>query len=402
MAEITFDTGARVILRGPAEFTVGDVENHIENDGKHAAGVVFNSGYLARGKLTARVDTKEAMHFSIRTRTTLVKDLGTEFEVDVDPRGITTAFVFEGRVEIAGIVSNDSTITRILSAGEGCEFDASGIYKGPAEPRGQRFAAAASQLDSTKGRLLIYEPFLSGDNPELGEYSAGARLDGANAQVARFAASWSDPVDRLDTTAIGLQYELIDQGMTIGVGGSVVRRADGGGTGAVSYAREIEGLTISNPGELWFAFLVNAASIGNEEVLSASFAFDADVGPRNGARAGIAGPQFVLHGERFGRVSAGRTNLFVGQLSVTQTGTSGKGDEVIRYWVNPTDTRNRESLDATAELSHSVAGNFAFGEWGPASVRIIAGGQVGSKNQIDEIMIAGSLEELNQHFDKQR
>ena len=84
LAEITYDTGARVVIEGPAEYEV----------------VGKNSGYLSRGKVTARIESnrKKAYGFSIDTPAMLVEDLGTEFGVEVSADRVTSLHVFEGKV----------------------------------------------------------------------------------------------------------------------------------------------------------------------------------------------------------------------------------------------------------------------------------------------------------------
>lgn len=106
--EITYDTGARVIIEGPctyeAESTTG--------------------GYLSVGKLTARVEGKgqsgrgrpeksetpgssgksqvaqSSPLFSVRTPTAIVTDLGTEFGVECEKTGATRSTVFSGVVTL--------------------------------------------------------------------------------------------------------------------------------------------------------------------------------------------------------------------------------------------------------------------------------------------------------------
>jgi hypothetical protein len=102
--EITYETGARVILQGPAAYVV-----------ESASG-----GYLSLGRLTARVEKKssgagvqgsESPHpssliphpsslFSVRTPTAVVTDLGTEFGVEVGKDGNTNSHVFRGSVRM--------------------------------------------------------------------------------------------------------------------------------------------------------------------------------------------------------------------------------------------------------------------------------------------------------------
>jgi hypothetical protein len=120
LMEITYDTGAKVILQGPCTYEV------------ESAG----GGYLSVGKLTARVEKGEAVRsteygvrsggksdtaenqkseirnqksslstldsrlFTIKTPTATVTDLGTEFGVEVSKEGRTMSHVFRGKVEV--------------------------------------------------------------------------------------------------------------------------------------------------------------------------------------------------------------------------------------------------------------------------------------------------------------
>ncbi len=103
LLEITYDSGAKVILEGPCTYEV-----------ESTAG-----GYLSLGKLTARVEQRGAGRgtrgedgshyplstthyplFSVRTPTAIITDLGTEFGVEVGKEGTTTSHVFRGKVEV--------------------------------------------------------------------------------------------------------------------------------------------------------------------------------------------------------------------------------------------------------------------------------------------------------------
>ena len=106
LMEITYDTGARVILQGPVTYSVE-----------------INGGYLAIGKLTGKLGKRgggSANHqipnpkskivspsplssllsplFVIRTPTATVTDLGTEFGVEVDKNGAADVEVYQGEV----------------------------------------------------------------------------------------------------------------------------------------------------------------------------------------------------------------------------------------------------------------------------------------------------------------
>ncbi|MEN6449241.1 MAG: NPCBM/NEW2 domain-containing protein [Thermoguttaceae bacterium] len=100
LMEITYDSGAKVILQGPCVYEVDSAD----------------SGFLARGRLTARVASEASSRlkteplaanrsslparFTVRTPTATVTDLGTEFGVDVDASGATRSHVFRGLVSV--------------------------------------------------------------------------------------------------------------------------------------------------------------------------------------------------------------------------------------------------------------------------------------------------------------
>ena len=108
LMEITYDTGAKVILQGPVTY---EVESK-------------NGGFLPIGKLTGKVEVEAAKGFSVRTPTATVTDLGTEFGVEVGKTGITETHVFLGKVRLErhGQVGNFSK--RTLVAGEAARLDA--------------------------------------------------------------------------------------------------------------------------------------------------------------------------------------------------------------------------------------------------------------------------------------
>ncbi len=100
LVEITYATGARVILEGPCTYEVDSTRG----------------GFLSLGKLTARVEKSQISNpkseisnpqspvsnslFSVRTPTATITDLGTEFGVEVGKEGNTTSHVFRGSVRV--------------------------------------------------------------------------------------------------------------------------------------------------------------------------------------------------------------------------------------------------------------------------------------------------------------
>jgi hypothetical protein len=134
LMEITYDSGAKVILQGPCEYTVESPRGGFLQVGKLVARV--GAGDVGRGAGTSLpspigrgaggedsqphsqsaltlalsqrergLKTNPAPHaprpsplFAVRTPTALVTDLGTEFGVEVSDSGETASHVFQGRV----------------------------------------------------------------------------------------------------------------------------------------------------------------------------------------------------------------------------------------------------------------------------------------------------------------
>ncbi len=118
LMEITYDSGARVILEGPCTYEVESARG----------------GYLERGKLTARVETKDlgfwvqgsehspfsTLHsplFAVRTPTAKITDLGTEFGVEVSEGGITESHVMQGNVEVQVLTEKGAGDRKPVEAG---------------------------------------------------------------------------------------------------------------------------------------------------------------------------------------------------------------------------------------------------------------------------------------------
>jgi len=91
LAELEFASGAKVILEGPAEFTV----------------VGNNASNLGLGRLAATVP-EGAQGFTVATPDLEIVDLGTEFGVAVEDGGNTDVHVFKGMVETKIMDSDES------------------------------------------------------------------------------------------------------------------------------------------------------------------------------------------------------------------------------------------------------------------------------------------------------
>ena len=129
--EITYDSGAKVILQGPATYEVESrqggflllgkltvrVEARAEGGGRMAEGDMGGGQRAASGKFQIRNPKSEippsalrpppSVLFSVRTPTAVVTDLGTEFGVQVERSGATRSCVFQGKVELRPTVAGD-------------------------------------------------------------------------------------------------------------------------------------------------------------------------------------------------------------------------------------------------------------------------------------------------------
>jgi hypothetical protein len=123
LVELTYDTGARVILQGPVTYAVESA----------------NGGRLSLGKVTAKLEKKSEVRgqrsdsanqklFAVKTPSALVTDLGTEFGVEVAKDGSNRVHVFQGKVELEwdGGTTAKSHHTLRLTEGESAEVGSGG------------------------------------------------------------------------------------------------------------------------------------------------------------------------------------------------------------------------------------------------------------------------------------
>src|SRR5262249_31377974 len=118
--ELTYRSGAKLLLTGPSEFLV------LESGGK-----------LVRGELVARVP-EGGRGFSVTTPHGKIVDLGTEFSVVVDDFGVSQVSVFEGKVDTFPIVKSSESASKIqLTKGGALQWTSDAII--PASVRGRRY-----------------------------------------------------------------------------------------------------------------------------------------------------------------------------------------------------------------------------------------------------------------------
>ncbi|MGA7702214.1 MAG: hypothetical protein WCB27_21680 [Thermoguttaceae bacterium] len=138
LMEITYDSGAKVILQGPCTYRVdsraggylsqgrltarvgerGERREEREEGGGHEKVAVNQHSTNQHSTLGNHQDSSRAFPlpsplsslpsplFTVRTPTAKVADLGTEFGVEVDPSGMSTAHVYEGKVELLAVGGN--------------------------------------------------------------------------------------------------------------------------------------------------------------------------------------------------------------------------------------------------------------------------------------------------------
>ena len=218
--EITYNTGAKVILQGPCQYRVES----------------STGGFLALGKLTAWVERRESgtatqesgargertadlallehktvpttslaprplphqaeighpksALFCVRTPTAIVSDLGTEFGVEVDESGETESHVFAGEVRVVclGAAAGAEQATT-LGAGQEARARRKGGIVVPATPgRADRFVRALRPDLANAGRIV--ERFDSGKLGAAFEQMPPGRYDiGNGAAVYRQPAT---------------------------------------------------------------------------------------------------------------------------------------------------------------------------------------------------------------------
>ncbi|MCG2684876.1 MAG: FecR domain-containing protein, partial [Planctomycetales bacterium] len=201
LMEITYDSGAKIILQGPCTYEV-----------ESTAG-----GYLSLGKLTARVEKRGEGRgargegsesnpqslipnplFSVRTPTAIVTDLGTEFGVEVEADGTCEVHVLKGVVEAVSLGAEGPRPQRVqLRRGEARRYrpgnsqatviparqgEFEGIRIVRPKSRREQWLAHSQKLCKDPA-LVAYYTFqpVAGDDPSVlrNLSAAGSLLDGA-------------------------------------------------------------------------------------------------------------------------------------------------------------------------------------------------------------------------------
>jgi hypothetical protein len=275
MAEITYDTGARVILQGPVTY---EVESP-------------TGGYLSIGRLTAKLEKKSEVRgrksesanqkseirnqkspdlcpqtsdlFAIRTPAAIVTDLGTEFGVEVDKHGRTTSHVFRGsvRLEVASADGKATRVSRVLYQNESAKVDGSVILNERSAVRSQ----FPQMLNRRMAPLVALYTFdgngmdISGNDHHVSPEKMNdiAFVEGTTGQAARFdanAKSYVDlPIDASPTTMPKLTWGAWVRPRTVGPKSAEIITTDSAGYGRTITINDQFGTGGQAAGEFRFA-----------------------------------------------------------------------------------------------------------------------------------------------------
>jgi hypothetical protein len=143
--EVTFDCGAIVELMGPARLVM-------ESEYR---------GFLHRGKLKAHVPPP-AEGFIIQTPSSVIKDLGTSFGVEVADDGASEVHVLEGSVEASGISGHESE-KQLVTQAQALRFEATSVE--PATYDAERFRSELLPVSAVPRLSFTHWPLdtLEGD-----------------------------------------------------------------------------------------------------------------------------------------------------------------------------------------------------------------------------------------------
>ena len=166
LAEITFDSGACVVLEGPALLEVNSAWDST----------------LRRGALKASVPP-EAIGFRVSNPAVEVVDLGTEFTMIADGKGAAEVLVLKGEVEAAPRTTDDGD-TILLRENESRRFADSGVSE--VSDRDEKFARFTQPLTLDRFAPMVsyvHWSFDEADGDRANADVAGAPVNAADAEI---------------------------------------------------------------------------------------------------------------------------------------------------------------------------------------------------------------------------
>ena len=175
-AEVTFDSGAVVLLQGPAVFDVNSAWDST----------------LRRGSIRANVPP-QALGFRVRNSAVEVVDLGTSFSMVADSDGGADVFVLKGEVE-AMPRGNEDSETILLHANDSRRFARAGVRAADERDRNvAKFNAEVSLDRSSQPVKYVYWSF----DEVHGKAVLPTTVSGFSDAPFAFGLSSRSPADRL-------------------------------------------------------------------------------------------------------------------------------------------------------------------------------------------------------------
>ncbi|HZM03387.1 MAG TPA: LamG-like jellyroll fold domain-containing protein [Candidatus Saccharimonadales bacterium] len=174
-AELTFDSGARVVLEGPASLEI--------NSSLHAT--------LHKGVLKANVPP-EAIGFHVSDAAVDVVDLGTEFTMIADPSGATDVLVLKGKVEAAPQRMPDHQ-TILLNEKESRHFERASVSEvDDSQAKFARYTQTVPLQSFAPPTGYVHWSFDEAAGRVLKAESDGRRLNAFDARLEDIPATTSD------------------------------------------------------------------------------------------------------------------------------------------------------------------------------------------------------------------
>ena len=171
LVKIRMDSGAEVLIQGPAEFRAEDT----------------NQFYIAYGKMTSLVPPG-AEGFVVRTPSATVVDYGTEFGILVEKTGRTEAHVFKGQVELrcGSDPIRHGGGRRLLGGLAGVVTADQQLDESPRRAEQSMFIRDLSEVNGSilEGRQLNLADVVGGGNG----FGSGTVLGGIDPQTGAFRA----------------------------------------------------------------------------------------------------------------------------------------------------------------------------------------------------------------------
>ena len=210
--EITYDTGAKVVLQGPATYQVESrnggypLGGQIDREGGEESGqwpVVSGSEIRKISNPQSLIPNPSLSTttplFTVRTPTATVTDLGTEFGVEVAKDGVCEVHVLKGRVQTQFFSSNGQTIQIVqLKEGEARRHQsASGQVTVIAADRTKFGQMRIVTPDDRRQRWLAYSRQLRKD-PALVAYYTFEPVGGSTSTLPNVSAAGSELDGQVD------------------------------------------------------------------------------------------------------------------------------------------------------------------------------------------------------------